>query len=130
MAKFVCNGALLKCSMGDLPSTFTVFHPPGLVNLEKKPMANIMDFKPLVNIMTFGMCKCPANPVVASATTAALGVLTPMPCVPNTTMPWTMPKPNVFVKKMPAITDQSQLMCLWTGIIKVNFAGQVSTNGK
>ncbi len=52
------------------------------------PVANIMDHIPLLNIPTFGLCQSPANPVVAAATAAALGVLTPMPCIPATASPW------------------------------------------
>ena len=33
-------------------------------------------------------CNSPSNPMVAAATTAALGVLTPMPCIPMTIAPW------------------------------------------
>ena len=53
------------------------------------PDANIMDHIPMsADIMPFGMCISPSNPTVASATAAAMGVLTPMPCIPNTPAPW------------------------------------------
>lgn len=126
MANYVCSGATLKCSMGNAPSILNILHPPYLVNLEKKPMANMMDFKPMVNVMPFGMCSSPANPIVAAATAAAGGALTPMPCVPNIVAPWIICKPNVFVKKNPAVTDQSKLVCLWTGSIEVVNAGQTT----
>ena len=126
MAMYVCSGAMLKCTFGVAPSVLNILHPPGLVNLEKKPMANMMDFKPMVNVMPFGMCNSLANPTVASATAAAFGVLTPMPCVPNIVAPWLNFKVDVFVKKQPAITDMSKLMCLWAGVIEVTNAGQMT----
>ena len=125
MPKYVCNGAMLKCSFGNAPSILCV-PPINMVNTEKKPIANIMDFKPMVNIMPFGMCSSLTNPTVASATAAAMGALTPMPCIPNTVAPWLMFKTNVFVKKFPAVTDQSKLLCLWLGNIEVSNPGQMT----
>jgi hypothetical protein len=76
MANQVCMGAMLKCSFGMAPGTLMVL-PTNLV-MTKVPDANIMDNKPMLNIMPFGMCQSMANPMVIAATAAALGALTPM----------------------------------------------------
>ena len=128
MGLFVVNGALLKCSFGMAPAPFTVL-PDKMINCGGVPMANIMDFKPMVNIAPFGMCQSLANPTVASATSAALGVLTPMPCVPNTVAPWMPGNPKVLVKNMPALMDDCKCMCMWAGMIEVTMAGQMTCNG-
>ena len=125
MAKQVCMGAMLKCSMGMTPSSLVVL-PVNRVMTSNVPAANIMDNKPLVNIMPFGMCQSPANPAVAAATAAALGVLTPMPCVPNTVAPWAPGAPTVLIANMPALNDSSKLMCLWAGVIEVTQPGQMT----
>jgi hypothetical protein len=83
------------------------------------PAANIMDHAPFLNLATFGMCSNPANPTVAAATAAALGVLTPMPCVPVLPAPWVPGSPTVLVGPMPALTDQSSLLCAWGGMIRI-----------
>lgn len=88
------------------------------------PMANIMDFQPMVNILPFGMCQSLSNPTVASATAAAAGVLTPMPCVPVTTSPWVPGSPTVMVGNMPALNHSSKCMCNWGGIIQITQPGQ------
>jgi hypothetical protein len=89
------------------------------------PAANIMDYKPLVNILPFVMCSSMANPTVAAATAAALGVLTPMPCIPNTIAPWTPGCPTVLIGNQPALNDSSMLMCMWGGVIQIKQAGQM-----
>ena len=81
MAKYVCMGAMLKCTFGMTPSSLMVTVPLRPM-IQNKPKATIMDFAPMVNILPFGMCQSLSNPTVASATSAALGVLTPMPCIP------------------------------------------------
>src|SRR5271168_4602365 len=102
MPQQVCNGAMLQCSMGMTPSSMVVL-PVNRVNTGDQPDANIMDFEPLVNIMPFGMCMSPANPEVASATAAAFGVLTPMPCIPVTVAPWTPGASTVMLGGMPTL---------------------------
>jgi len=125
MGQMVCTGALMKCSFGIAPSALMVL-PVNRVLACNMPAANIMDNKPMVNILTFGMCQSPANPTVIAATAAALGVLTPMPCIPNTVAPWTPGNPKTLIASMPAINNSSKLMCLWGGMIAINFAGQVT----
>ena len=60
MGNQVCMGAMLKCSFGMAPGTLMVL-PANLV-MTKVPDANIMDNKPMLNIMPFGMCQSMANP--------------------------------------------------------------------
>jgi hypothetical protein len=89
------------------------------------PAANILDNIPIVNIVPFGMCCCPANPAVAAATTAAMGVLTPMPCLPVTPAPWLPGAPTVIIGEAPALDNTSQLLCTWGGMISIVDPGQM-----
>jgi len=126
MSNLVCMGASLQCSFGAAPSSLVVL-PANCTMTSNVPAANIMDNKPIVNVPPFGMCSSLANPTVAAATAAALGVLTPMPCVPVTPAPWVPGSPTVLIGNMPALNDQSKLMCTWGGVIQINFAGQATT---
>lgn len=125
MGIHVCMGAMLQCSFGVAPSTLVVL-PQNQTLTGAMPAANIMDHKPIVNIPPFGMCSSPANPMVAAATAAALGVLTPMPCVPVTAAPWIVGAPTVLVGNMPALNESSKLMCNWGGVIQVVNPGQTT----
>ena len=124
MGQHVCMGAMMQCSMGLAPSSLMVV-PTNKVMTSNKPAATIMDHKPMVNVLPFGMCKSPANPMVAAATAAALGVLTPMPCIPATAGPWVPGSPTVLIGNMPALNDSSKLMCSYAGVISINSPGQV-----
>ncbi len=123
MGKFVCAGAMLQCSFGVAPSTLSIIDPMR-PKVQNKPMGNIMDNKPMVNIASFGMCQSMANPQVASATAAACGVLTPMPCVPVIAAPWA-PGGKEMVSNMPALLDNCKCMCNWGGNISVTMPGNV-----
>jgi hypothetical protein len=125
MALKVCMGANLQCSFGAAPSSLVVL-PVNKV-LTGVPAANIMDHIPMTNVMPFGMCSSAANPVVIAATAAALGVLTPMPCIPNTVAPWVPGAPTALVANMPALDNNSKLMCIWGGVIQVVAPGQTTT---
>ena len=125
MPNHVCNGATLQCTMGMAPSSLVVL-PINMVNTSNVPAANIMDHIPMVNIMPFGMCQSPANPMVAAATAAAMGVLTPMPCIPVTPSPWVTGSPTVMLAHQPSLNKSAMLMCNWAGQISVTLEGQMT----
>lgn len=125
MGQQVVSGALLACSFGAAPSSMMVL-PAHCTMACSMPAANIMDYVPMMNIMPFGTCMSMANPMVAAATAAALGVLTPMPCIPMTVAPWIVGAPTVLIGNMPALNNSSKCMCAWGGSISINFAGQVT----
>jgi hypothetical protein len=125
MAQHVCNTAVLTCSFGLAPSSLGVL-PVSRVLTGNQPAANIMDHAPFVNIRPFGMCTCPGNPQVAAATAAAMGVLTPQPCLPNTPSPWVPGAPTAQIGYQPGLNNTSKLMCVWGGVIGVNVPGQVN----
>ena len=118
MAMLVTMGAQLTCTFGAAPSAL-VLTPQNRVMAGNKPVGTIMDNKPTVNIMPFGVCNTLSNPTVAAATSAAMGVLTPQPCVPVTASPWIPGSPTVKVGNMPALTDTCKLICNWGGQITV-----------
>lgn len=126
MAQLVCNTAQIKCSFGAAPAVLTVL-PSKMVMVSNQPAATIMDHAPMVNIPTFGMCMSIANPAVAAATSAALGVFTPAPCIPATSAPWVPGSPTVLIGNMPALSSTSTCMCMWGGVINVLMAGQMQT---
>src|SRR6202008_969003 len=102
----VCMGAMMQCTFGMAPSSLVVL-PTNRVMTDQVPDANIMDHIPMTNIMPFGMCMSPANPTVAAATAAALGVLTPMPCIPATVSPWVPGIATVMLGNMPTLDNAS-----------------------
>jgi hypothetical protein len=122
----VVSSAMMMCSFGLAPSTLNVL-PINRVMVEGRPAANIMDHQPILNIAPFGMCTSLANPTVAAATSAALGVLTPMPCIPVTAAPWVPGAVTTLVANQPALTQSSQCMCNWGGVIAIQMAGSVQT---
>lgn len=123
MSFCLCTGGMLSCPFGAAPVPFSALPVPRVV-IGGMPAGVMTDMAPIVNIPPFGMCTSLSNPTVAAATAAALGVLTPMPCIPVPAGPWINPAPNVLIGGRPAISDGSKLMCAWGGQISVQFAGQ------
>jgi hypothetical protein len=125
MACQSCTGGLLKCSFGAAPSALSVL--PAARVLISAPAAAMMDSAPMLNILPFGTCTSLGNPMVVAATAAALGALTPMPCIPVVAAPWISTCPTVMIGNFPAVTQDSKLICMWGGMIDFSFAGQVTT---
>lgn len=119
----VVNGAQLQCSFGAAPSNLVVL-PVNRHMTDHQPAANIMDHVPMVNILPFGMCQSVANPQVAAATAAAMGVLTPQPCIPATSSPWAPGSPTVMLANQPTLNNTSVCMCNWAGTITITNPGQ------
>jgi hypothetical protein len=119
----VVEGAMLECAMGDVPAILSPV--PNGVTAGNLPAATTMDHEPIVNIPTFGMCNSLLNPEVAAATTAALGVLTPMPCVPLTEVPWEPGAITTRIGVFPVLTNDSMCLCTWGGEITITEPGQV-----
>ena len=119
--------AQLMCSFGVAPAVLSVI-PKGLpVQAGGQLAATIQDYMPNANIPPFGMCTTPSNPQVAAATSAALGVLTPQPCIPMTMAPWTPGSPTVQINGAPALTNSCTCQCMWGGAITITSPGQMTT---
>ncbi|HJH62253.1 MAG TPA: DUF4280 domain-containing protein [Firmicutes bacterium] len=114
MANPVVHTAMCTCTFGTAPAALPVTSQQTVVTCGM-PQATILDNKP----PTFGMCSSLANPAVASATAAALGRLTPMPCAPMTVAPWTPGAPTVLVCGKPLLNHTSRLTCAYGGVIQV-----------
>ncbi len=126
MGVLVVMGATIQCTFAVPPGVSTlVVIPKGPPAMAGGPMAaTIMDYIPIANIPTFGMCIAPTNPMFITATSAALGVPTPVPCLPVVTTPWTPGSPTVMINNFPALSNSSMAMCTWLGMISVVVPGQ------
>jgi hypothetical protein len=124
MGQLVCTGATIMCSFGATPSVLIAL-PRSRAMVAGRPAATIMDSAPFVNIASFGMCMSLGNPVVAAATAAALGALTPMPCAPATGTPWTPGSPTVSMGGLPALSNTSICQCGYGGVITIGSPGQL-----
>ncbi len=121
----VVAGASIMCTFGLAPSALMVAAPRPIV--EGRPVATITDIAPGVNIPPFGMCQSLANPTVAAATAAALGVLTPMPCVPVIPAPWIPMAPQTTAGGIPVLVAGSTCVCAFGGSISLTMPGAVRT---
>ena len=124
MGVAVVTGAQIMCPFGTAPGTLNCTSQTTVL-ADGKPMCTIQDMAPNTNVTPFAMCTSLANPAVASATAAALGVLTPQPCTPTPAGPWMPGNPKVLVDSKVALTQDSSLMCaLGGGKISIANPGQ------
>ena len=125
MGQLVVGGAIAMCSFGTAPGNL---QPTSQVRClaEGRPAATIQD-SAMVNITPFGMCTTLSNPQVAAATAAAMGVLTPQPCMLVPAGGWIPTKPNVLIGGKPCLTSESKLMCSYGGCISITSPGQLKT---
>jgi hypothetical protein len=123
MAKLVVQGAQLQCTMGAAPASFAVAVPHE-VDADETAAGTVDDYVPNTNVPGFGVCQSMSNPQVAAATSAAMGVLTPQPCVPVITAAWTPGASVTTIGDRPALTDSCRCLCQWGGSISITSAGQ------
>jgi hypothetical protein len=118
MPELLTSETPLMCSFGEAPGLFRSMHLPGKpVIMDAFATATILEIIPLENIPTFVMCMSILNPEVIAATAAALGVLTPMPCIPVVVDPWEPPALVACYEDIPLATCESKCVCLWGGVI-------------
>lgn len=116
-------GSQMMCTFGLAPSALVP--SPGTVLVEGRPVARISDIAPMVNIPPFGMCSSLSNPQVAAATSAALGVLTPMACTPVVTGPWSPGANKTLIGGVPAALASSRCSCAFGG--SISFISGIAT---
>ncbi|MGB0919152.1 MAG: DUF4280 domain-containing protein [Holosporaceae bacterium] len=112
-------GTMLSCTQSLIPKMPT---PLGVLPLPrtftaKRPTAIKIDMIPFVNIVPFGMCKSPTNPMVIAAKAASLGAINFAPCIPAPMGPWKKFSKTVKAMKNNVLTMDSCLNCMWNGKI-------------
>lgn len=123
MEVIVVTGALIQCPFGTIPANLTATSQ-SIVLAEGKPVATVQDCAPGVNLSGCGMCSSLANPQVASATAAALGVLTPQPCVPAVAGTWIPTQTTCLADGKPCLTGDATAVCSYGGTLSIMDAGQ------
>lgn len=115
MAIQTVMSALCLCSFGAAPAPLMVSSQANVMACTQL-VGTIMD----TTLPSFGMCSNPANPAVAAATAAKLGVFTPAPCVPAIAGPWMLGNSTVLIGGKPALDNTGKLSCAYPGgIIQV-----------
>lgn len=106
MGLVVVTGAMCLCSNGVAPSILTAISN---ILVSNRPVLTILDNIPLLNVMTFGVCR--------------MGTI-PLPCIPTAVAPWIPCKPTVIAGRGPILVMESKLICARGGIISILSPGQ------
>lgn len=128
MPQLVTNGAQIACSFGTTPGSLTVTPMGAPITAGGQEVGRTTSMIPMANIPMFGMCTTPSNPQVAAATSAAMGVLTPQPCIPVTTAPWTPGAATVTAGGVAVLTAPCMCQCAWGGVITISSPGQTTVS--
>jgi len=128
MSVLVCSGAKLWCTYGDSEGTLVV-QQPTTVMCENKPTASANDCTHTTSVTPCGFCHSLTNPNVASATAAAFGSLTPMPCNPLPLV-WSNVSTTVLIGKSLALTNKSRLRCAYGGELTIANPGQFTVSAE
>ena len=124
MALAVVAGAVLTCPFGTMPGQLMVTSQFRVL-AGGRPVATLRDYLGIASITGFGMCTSLANPQVAAATAAALGVLTPQPCVFQPAGTWVQPGVMPMAGGIPCLCSDSKIVCaLGAGMVSVADPGQ------
>ncbi len=129
MSNLVVVTGTAMCTMGSTPAPIKVTSQAKVL-AGGKPCGTIADSQPMANVGPFGMCMSLANPAVASATAAALGVLTPQPCIPVPAGTWIPTKPKILVGGKPCLTNDCKLVCAYAGQISIANPAQVKVTAQ
>ncbi|MDR2089316.1 MAG: DUF4280 domain-containing protein [Clostridiales Family XIII bacterium] len=124
MAIAVVSGATYMCVFGTAPGTLNVTSQVAVM-VAGRPAATIMDVAPMSSISPCGMCTTVTNPTVAAATAAALGVLTPQPCIPVPVGTWLGGK-SPMISGKPGLANDAKLLCSYGGSLSIVSPGQTS----
>ena len=144
-SQIITDGTIIKCDQScsltpGTPVPDSGEFPPGapgslvvltanMVFSNKKPVANINDNKPNVNIPPFvTSCKSKTNPTVisasAAATAAAAGIkmFVAAPCTPiiPPLQSWSSGSPSCNLCNFPLVTKNSTLQCAMGGTISIS----------
>jgi hypothetical protein len=124
MAIAVVSGATYMCSFGTSPGTLNVTSQAAVL-VSGRPAATVTDVAPMASVTPCGMCTTVTNPTVAAATAAALGVLTPQPCIPAPVGTWLGGK-SPLISGKPGLANDAKLLCAYGGSINVVSPGQTT----
>ncbi|KOO12977.1 hypothetical protein AKJ18_20995 [Vibrio xuii] len=111
----LCKGATLMCTGGTSPSQLDV-SPSRAISIDNKPVANVADHIPMVNIKPFGNC-------------TLMAPISPPPCMPATPSPWNSPNSTIKIDHQMALTFGCSLQCSIGGTIQCFDPGQVNVVG-
>lgn len=118
MALAVTSGSFAECTCGTAPGDLAADCDTG-ATVNGMIVLTVDMIAAEVNIGSFGECDSLLNPEVSSATAAAQGVLTPMPCVPVVDSSWIPGALMASQSGVSYVNDASICTCAWGGVISI-----------